>query len=156
MLERVSQRTAAHNNLSFIANSRFLSTFKLLYYRLFAYLYGVMGKRSKVIMVNSSWTFGHIKQLWKAPARTHIVYPPCDVSEFMKIPLTHEVPVLEKNIISVGQFRPEKDHPLMIRSFKSFLSAVWRIKTGKAHLKSDSASVMTFKRNLKTHLFSQF
>ena len=49
MLEKVSRRSAAHNNLAFIANSALLSNIKLLYYRLFAYLYGVMGKRSQVI-----------------------------------------------------------------------------------------------------------
>lgn len=121
MLERVSERTQAHNNISLIANSSLLSSIKLIYYRLFAYLYGVVGKRSQIIMVNSTWTFNHILQLWRAPSKTHIVYPPCDVSEFISIPLTQEVPVDEKNIISVGQFRPEKDHPLMLRSFKMFL-----------------------------------
>lgn len=52
MLEKVSQRSAAHNNLAFIANSSMLSNVKLLYYRLFAYLYGVVGKRSQVCDVS--------------------------------------------------------------------------------------------------------
>ncbi|XP_076467981.1 GDP-Man:Man(3)GlcNAc(2)-PP-Dol alpha-1,2-mannosyltransferase-like isoform X2 [Babylonia areolata] len=121
MLEKVSQRSSGHNNLAFIANSVLLSSIKLFYYRLFAYLYGVMGKQSQVVMVNSSWTLGHIRQLWKVPTRTHVVYPPCDVSEFVSIPLSQLDSVSEKNIISVGQFRPEKDHALMVRSFKMFL-----------------------------------
>lgn len=50
-----------------------------------------------------------------------MVFPPCDVSEFVKIPLNQDNLSSEKNIISVGQFRPEKDHPLMLRSFKLFL-----------------------------------
>ena len=48
MLEKVSTRSAAHNNLAFIANSALLSNIKLLYYHLFAYLYGAVGKRSQV------------------------------------------------------------------------------------------------------------
>ncbi|KAL8622157.1 hypothetical protein ACOMHN_052959 [Nucella lapillus] len=124
MLEKVSERSAAHNNMSFIANSALLSHLKLFYYRLFAYLYGVMGKQSQVVMVNSSWTLGHIQQLWKVPNRTHVVYPPCDVSEFLTIPLTSSDAAPTKNIISIGQFRPEKDHRLMIRAFRLFLDGV--------------------------------
>ena len=75
-------------------------------------------------MVNSSWTLGHIQQLWKAPNRTHVVYPPCDVAEFLSIPLRQVDSAIERNIITVGQFRPEKDHALMLRSFKLFLDQV--------------------------------
>lgn len=124
MLEKVSGRSAAHNNLAFIANSALLSSIKLFYYRLFACLYGAVGKRSQVIMVNSTWTYSHIQQLWKAAGRTSIVFPPCDVSEFLTIPLDQAESLKEKNIISVGQFRPEKDHPLMLRAFKLFLDKV--------------------------------
>lgn len=31
-----------------------------------------------------SWTKNHIVNLWKIPARTFLVYPPCDVDFFMK------------------------------------------------------------------------
>lgn len=123
MLSRVSQRVEAHNNSPFISRSPFLSGLKLLYYRLFAYLYGLAGKRSNVIMVNSTWTFNHILSLWCAPARTSVVYPPCDVSEFLKIPLSSDESK-PKQIVSLGQFRPEKDHPLQIKSFHKFLSGL--------------------------------
>jgi alpha-1,2-mannosyltransferase len=78
----------------------------------------------QIIMVNSSWTYGHIRQLWKAPDRSSVVYPPCDVTEFLTIGLEQAESAARKNIISVGQFRPEKDHPLMLRSFKAFLDKV--------------------------------
>ena len=49
----------------------------------------------------------------------HKVYPPCDTSEFAQIPRKSEE-LLEKEgtvkIVSVGQFRPEKDHALQIRA----------------------------------------
>lgn len=121
MLQRVSQREATYNNASIVSNSSVLTGVKIIYYRIFAYLYGVAGNRSDMIMVNSTWTYGHIKSLWKAPGKTVIVYPPCDISQFTKIPLTSKKDKPIKCILSVAQFRPEKDHPLQLRSFQTFL-----------------------------------
>ncbi|KAL3879469.1 hypothetical protein ACJMK2_031766 [Sinanodonta woodiana] len=121
MLERVSQREATFNNASFVSQSAFFTYIKLIYYRLFAALYGLAGKRSDFIMVNSTWTFGHIKSLWQAGDRTVIVYPPCDVTEFIKISLNRTSENELQNIISIAQFRPEKDHQLQINSFYEFL-----------------------------------
>src|SRR5262245_25208390 len=81
-------------------------------------------------MTNSSWTQGHIQQLW-GPARTEkhrgspiaVVYPPVAVRE-----LEQEVEVSvesekrrEKVLLYIAQFRPEKDHQLMLHSFARFL-----------------------------------
>ena len=64
-----------------------------------------------VVMVNSSWTRGHVADIWKS-TDIHTVYPPCDVTEFTKLPLNSNK---HKHIISVGQFRPEKDHQLQVK-----------------------------------------
>jgi len=121
MLERVTQRVAAHNNAAFISSSPVLSYIKVLYYRLFAAMYGLAGSRSEVVMVNSSWTYDHITSLWQVPSRTHILYPPCNISEFTEIPISLDEKK-PKQIISVSQFRPEKDQPLQIRAFSNFLN----------------------------------
>lgn len=121
MLQKVSRRQEGHNNPSFITKSWFLSTVKVQYYKLFALLYGWAGRRSHVAIVNSSWTLGHIQQLWQMSDRTHIVYPPCDIVEFMKIPLDVK---RSNNILSISQFRPEKDHPLQIKAFHEFITGV--------------------------------
>lgn len=76
------------------------------------------GSCSDVIMVNSSWTLDHILSLWRSPNRTSVVYPPCDVSAFLDIPLEEDGDRKCHSIVSVGQFRPEKDHRLQIRAFK--------------------------------------
>ena len=117
MLDRVTKRTLAHNNASFISRSPTLSYGKWLYYKLFAFLYGMAGRTSHVTMVNSTWTHGHIASLWKRPA--FVCYPPCDTAEFLKLPLTEKSST--KTIISISQFRPEKDHPMQIESFADFL-----------------------------------
>ena len=120
MLECVSQRTATYNNAGFIVRSPILSSLKIWYYRSFAYVYGVVGNRSQIVMVNSSWTEGHIQQIWSATDRTHVVYPPCDTKQFLRIPLTDKSTKTIQSIVSVAQFRPEKDHPLQIKAFNEF------------------------------------
>lgn len=93
----------------------------MVYYCLLALLYGMAGSCSDLIMVNSSWTLDHILSLWRAPNRTSVVYPPCDVSAFADVPLEEDGDRKCHSIVSVGQFRPEKDHRLQIRAFKKVL-----------------------------------
>ncbi|XP_070553749.1 GDP-Man:Man(3)GlcNAc(2)-PP-Dol alpha-1,2-mannosyltransferase-like isoform X2 [Ptychodera flava] len=124
MLSRVKERTKTYNNPNFISRSPLLTNIKLLYYRLFAFIYGVAGARCEVVMVNSTWTHGHITQLWNAKDRTSIVYPPCDTVEFLKLPLTDDSHKKNHSIVSIAQFRPEKDHPLQLKSFHQFLQTL--------------------------------
>jgi len=60
-------------------------------------------------------------QLWKVPNRTHVVYPPCDTATLCELPLRGRQPL----VISIGQFRPEKDHRKQIDAFALFLER-WR------------------------------
>ncbi|MEE6472319.1 hypothetical protein FKM82_009575 [Ascaphus truei] len=122
MLSVVSNQHARFNNAAFISNNPVLSRLKLIYYYLFAVLYGWVGSCSDIIMVNSTWTYNHILVLWKCGDRTSIVYPPCDVQTFLNIELNQEDGREEHSIVSVGQFRPEKDHPLQIQAFNKLLS----------------------------------
>nr|CAG4651882.1 EOG090X07J8 [Triops cancriformis] len=117
MLNRVSQQSLSYNNNARIARSAVLSTSKLLYYRVFAYIYGWMGRRADMALVNSSWTENHVNSIWKIPFCTRRVYPPCDVSAFAQLDLIPDSEKPLKKIIAVAQFRPEKDHALMIRAF---------------------------------------
>lgn len=121
MLQVVQNRQSTFNNARWISRSRFLSKCKLYYYRLFAKLYGFVGRRSNVVMVNSTWTHRHISNLWGC-RRLFIVYPPCDTSTFQLLPIARS----GKNftIISVGQFRPEKKHEMQLHVLKEFLSYI--------------------------------
>ncbi|CAI5459473.1 unnamed protein product, partial [Closterium sp. Yama58-4] len=116
MLQRVQQRTSMYNNDDTVANSAVLSSSKLYYYRFFAYLYGWAGGHADVTMVNSSWTEGHIRRIWtrNKPSSVHRVYPPCDTAALQALPLSRPA---SKYIISVAQFRPEKNHALQLRAF---------------------------------------
>ena len=126
MLDRVIGRHTDYNNSARVSNSTILSWLKLAYYRMFAWMYGVVGRQSDLVLVNSSWTQSHILSLWKAPQRTFIVYPPCDVAEFLTIPLNKKRPddCNTCKIVSVAQFRPEKNHRLQLIALEKFLTSV--------------------------------
>jgi len=117
MLARVQARDVGVCNDAMVARSPLLSFAKLMYYRVFAGVYGVVGRFAEVVMVNSSWTSGHINQLWKIPHRTSVVFPPCDTTMWSSLPL--ERAAMEEEgylILSLAQFRPEKDHSLQLRA----------------------------------------
>ncbi|XP_072858492.2 GDP-Man:Man(3)GlcNAc(2)-PP-Dol alpha-1,2-mannosyltransferase isoform X1 [Pogona vitticeps] len=124
MLSVVRNRNARFNNAAVITSNPLLSKLKLIYYYIFASIYGLVGSCSDVVMVNSSWTLNHILSLWDCSDRTSIVYPPCDVQAFLDIPLREKESAVEQNIVSVSQFRPEKDHPLQIRAFAKLLEKI--------------------------------
>ncbi|KZS15184.1 GDP-Man:Man(3)GlcNAc(2)-PP-Dol alpha-1,2-mannosyltransferase [Daphnia magna] len=162
MLGQVANRTAAFNNNTFISRNPILSQAKIIYYKLFAYMYGISGRYAQTIMVNSSWTEDHINQIWNVPLRTHKVYPPCDVKEFLEIPVDCDPQYLR--IIAVAQFRPEKDHPLMIRSFYKLMdiltdeekSRVKLVLVGSCRNEEDQRRVDDYKRlskhfNIENH-----
>ncbi|XP_036760757.2 GDP-Man:Man(3)GlcNAc(2)-PP-Dol alpha-1,2-mannosyltransferase [Manis pentadactyla] len=122
MLSVVQNQNAGFNNAAFITRNPVLSRVKLAYYRIFAVAYGLAGSCSDVVMVNSSWTLNHILSLWKAGNRTSVVYPPCDVQAFLDTPLREAEAAAGHLLVSVGQFRPEKNHPLQIRAFAKLLN----------------------------------
>ena len=119
MLSRVRERKASYNNASSVTRSSFLSYAKVLYYRIFAWLYGLVGRCCNVAVVNSTWTHNHIVELWGKGAA--IVYPPCNVTEFLNLSQLPDDAKKNISVVSIGQFRPEKDHTLQLYSFASLL-----------------------------------
>lgn len=114
MLRKVQFRQASHNNKAYVARNPFLTWMKLTYYRLFSQMYKWVSRCSETIMVNSSWTENHIVDLFNVPLKTHRVYPPCEIAHLKK--LEHTERNNEILILSVGQFRPEKNHPLQLQA----------------------------------------
>uniref|UniRef100_A0A3B4AG97 GDP-Man:Man(3)GlcNAc(2)-PP-Dol alpha-1,2-mannosyltransferase n=1 Tax=Periophthalmus magnuspinnatus TaxID=409849 RepID=A0A3B4AG97_9GOBI len=107
MLSVVRQRNPRFNNSDMISRNAVLSAVKLLYYCCFALLYGLAGSCSDVIMVNSTWTLGHILEVGRELGEDGFQAKP----EKKRI-----------SIVSVGQFRPEKDHKLQIQAFRELLN----------------------------------
>ena len=65
-------------------------------------------------MVNSSWTAGHIARLWWRVEPPVTVFPPCDTAALAGLPLDRKLKRLY--LVSLAQFRPEKDHALQLRA----------------------------------------
>ncbi|PGH31510.1 alpha-1,2-mannosyltransferase [[Emmonsia] crescens] len=115
---------------------------KRQYWHAFAKLYGWVGGTIDVVMCNSSWTSAHINSLW-LPSRQKrrefqeptVVFPPVAVSELesIEIDLAHERESREPTILYIAQFRPEKNHALILRAFARFLNEFK--KTHKSPLK---------------------
>lgn len=66
-------------------------------------------------MANSSWTARHVRRLfwsWKPPLR---VFPPCNTETLQSLPLDRKLKRLF--LISVAQFRPEKNHALQLSAY---------------------------------------
>lgn len=115
MLSLVWERRPTYNNKSEISSSPVVTYVKLMYYSVFAILYGLVGSLADLVMVNSSWTKGHIQYLWRFARDVHVVFPPVDTESLVKLSLTD--PPRENLILSIGQFRPEKDHELQLKAF---------------------------------------
>ena len=120
MLQLVwEQRRAAYNHASYIAQSKLATYAKLAYYCGFAFLYGIAGSMAHVVLVNSTWTCNHVASLWRLAAwqsRIEIMYPPCRQESTLSISNISRQNV----ILSIGQFRPEKDHVLQIEALVNF------------------------------------
>lgn len=101
-----------------------MAQMKLIYYRWFARLYALVGRHSLSVMVNSTWTSQHIQEIWQCKPHCTIVYPPCDVTALCQLPDgLHELGSERDGsftIVSVAQFRPEKDHRLQLEAFAEF------------------------------------
>jgi len=110
----------ATGNTASVCNSRELSptqtSLKLRYYKLFERLYRFAGNSARLAMANGSWTTGHLLQLWPK-TRIVTVFPPCtyvtpeQLQQEPVVPQKDEDPIL---IVSIGQFRPEKQHMLQV------------------------------------------
>lgn len=112
MLAVVRSRQAQFNNTSTIASSRLLTFGKLLYYWIFAVLYAISAQCIDVVAANSSWTRTHLETIWR---RKHIptVYPPCSIRIVAGQQQSRRTKSL---LVSIGQFRPEKNHMLQLET----------------------------------------
>ncbi|KAL0470575.1 alpha-1,2-mannosyltransferase [Neurospora intermedia] len=112
---------------------------KKIYWQLFARLYSLMGASVDVVMTNSTWTQAHIEKLW-GPVRNltgavpgikskvnpiAVVYPPVAVEELeQEVEVSPESEKRRENVLLyIAQFRPEKNHQLIVQAFAEFLKS---------------------------------
>lgn len=147
MLERVRTGTLSYNNSAAITQSPILSRAKLAYYQFIFMAYRTCGKLVDSALVNSSWTEAHIRDAWQG-AKIKLLYPPCDVEKFKPDSELERT----RNIVSLAQFRPEKNHELQLKSFAKLceehpaMSGTRLILAGGARDKSDKERVDGLKK----------
>ncbi|KAG5467105.1 hypothetical protein LSCM1_01286 [Leishmania martiniquensis] len=118
MMERVRNGKVGHTSSQNMARNPALRCAKVIYYQIFALLYRCMGQFPSVVLTNSSWTQNHMQSLFW-PRTCIRLYAPCDVARFSA---ESRPPALRSNrIVSVGQFRPEKNHMLQLSAFHAAL-----------------------------------
>ena len=106
------------------------------------FLYAFSLRKASFLMVNSSWTKAHIdsillydngflniltylpplvflRPLLAALKPAKIVYPPCDTCELTELSLEGRGRI----IVSLAQFRPEKDHRAQLLALSSLLES---------------------------------
>lgn len=114
-------------------------------------LYSLALRQASVLMVNSTWTHGHVQRLLspitlrdeheaedrkpadaQAPTRLRasIVYPPCDTASLSKLSLEGR----ERIIFSLAQFRPEKEQALQLRSLAALFAARPDLREGSGRV----------------------
>ena len=118
MLSLVRDRRPSYNNRPDVASNPLASMLKLVYYSAFAVCYGLVGGLCDLTMANSRWTKDHVERLWRfSRGGARVVFPPVDTRSVRDLPTSGR----ERMVISIGQFRPEKDHALQLRSFAKLL-----------------------------------
>ncbi len=136
MLQRVHEARPTYNNDASITSSTTLTSAKLVYYKAFAFLYSLAGHCADVVMVNSNWTKRHVDALWRKPRSLGqagddgalVVFPPCNTTQLQRAPLNTLERLRTRMLVSVGQFRPEKDHRLQLAAL-----AALRKRGGQYH-----------------------
>ncbi|KAH7146464.1 family 4 glycosyltransferase [Dactylonectria macrodidyma] len=107
-------------------------TAKKIYWQLFARLYSWVGSSVDIVMTNSSWTQAHVTSLWASGRGDKnktdpivVVYPPVAVQEMeQEVEVSEESEKRRENVIvCIAQFRPEKNHQLILQSFAKFVNS---------------------------------
>jgi alpha-1,2-mannosyltransferase len=101
---------------------------KKKYWQLFAKAYSIAGIYVDVVMTNSTWTKHHIQELWgksrgkRSADDMNVIFPPVAVTELEQQNPTDDSTRLP-HILCIAQFRPEKNHSLIITAFAQLLSS---------------------------------
>lgn len=105
-------------------------TGKKLYWHLFAKFYTLVGASIDIVMTNSTWTLEHITSIWGGwrqelgKPKAVPVFPPVAVEELeRKVAVSAESEKKRESVLLyIAQFRPEKNHKLIMAAFAEFMA----------------------------------
>ncbi|GME87197.1 unnamed protein product [[Candida] boidinii] len=139
-----NKNTIKLNGLINFLKIKIFINLKYYYWKLMRFLYAFCGSYSNLVCCNSTWTYNHIKSVWKfnnhqgsyinRNFETSILYPPIlnkfEEAKIEKISQDDdEFNNRERNVVFLAQFRPEKRHNLVIDQYTEYFK--WWLKNGK-------------------------
>lgn len=140
MIDMVKKKEGSATSTDRFLKNSALRTAKITYYYFIMLFYRFLGQFPNLVFTNSTWTNNHVRKLFW-PRSTHVLFPPCPVKKCY-----NESDICKKStnvtfkdtssrsnrIVSIGQFRPEKNHSLQLRAFSQAIP----------HLPSDTTLVL--------------
>lgn len=111
MVTVVRTGTQSCTNKGAFATSPTLKWIKVVYYFFLTGFYRLLGQFPHLVMTNSSWTQRQVAALFW-PRTTSILFPPCPVRS-----CSPGKAARRNRVVSLGQFRAEKNHRLQIEAF---------------------------------------
>jgi alpha-1,2-mannosyltransferase len=99
-----------------LLSARRTSRARFLYTRLLLLLYSLALSCAHILACNSSWTHSELSKILPKSSRPRILHPPVDFDHLMKLPLARK---RAGHVVSLGQFRPEKEHITQLHVWKA-------------------------------------
>lgn len=111
-----------------IENEKRKNILRYFYLKLFSFVYKLSVRLANKIVVNSNWTFDMLNELWgRNCVKMSVCYPPINMDCYSLNKFAD--PKSRKNvIISLSQFRVEKNHFIQIKIFSGILKKIREIK----------------------------
>lgn len=140
MIDMVKKREGSATSTDRFLKNSVLRAAKITYYYFIMLFYRFLGQFPDLVFTNSSWTNNHVRKLFW-PRSTHVLFPPCPVKKWCSESDSCEkkssatlkkISPRRNRIVSIGQFRPEKNHSLQLKAFSCALP----------HLPSDTTLVL--------------
>ena len=125
MFAKIESKKPDFNNREIFTNNRILFNLKIFYYKFFLTIYRACGWFTDIALANSNWTGSRIEAVW---ARDHVdvLYPPAAIGsgDQIKDITSLEDKARRKVLVSLAQFRPEKNQKLQISVFAKVVAKI--------------------------------
>jgi len=122
MFDKIQSRKSDFNNRKIFTTFTPFFWAKILYYKTFLFLYRICGWFTDIVVANSNWTGSRIEDVWHLPS-VKVLYPPAAIGSGFPIKdiSAGEDKGRRQVLVSLAQFRPEKNHKLQISVFRRVL-----------------------------------
>ena len=125
MFSKIEKKQVDYNNREIFTNNSFLYGMKIVYYKFFLSMYRACGWFTDIAVANSNWTGSRIEAVW-GRAKIDVLYPPAAIGsgDQIKDISAGEDKARRKVLVSLAQFRPEKNHRLQISVFSKIVRKI--------------------------------